>query len=76
MTPFAQELLEGPISGIPAKYWQAFLKIFAEGAQARSIQGKLDSIRKQVEGSEWAKNNGDEAAKFLHSLGELVKQLS
>ena len=49
MTSFIESLLLEPISGIPARYWQMFLRIFAEGAEADAIEKKLISMRKEAE---------------------------
>jgi len=75
MTNFAKDLLEDPIAGIPAKYWQSFLKIFAEGAQDQSIERKLNIIRKQITTSDWAKDHEQEAVTFMNSLEVLLRNL-
>jgi hypothetical protein len=49
MTDFIANLLEERVSGIPAKYWQSFLKIFSEGAGATSIEKKLKVIKAEAE---------------------------
>ncbi len=49
MTAVIDELMDMPLSGIPAKHWQSFLKIFADGAQATAINRGLASIRKEAE---------------------------
>jgi hypothetical protein len=49
MTSFIDALLLGPISGIPAKHWQAFLKIFSEGVEADAIERRIINIRKEAE---------------------------
>lgn len=49
MTAFIEELMALPLSGIPARHWQSFLKIFASGAQAAAIDRGLASIRHEAE---------------------------
>lgn len=49
MTGFITELLEQPISGIPSKHWQAFLRIFAEGVAADVVERKLITMRNEAE---------------------------
>lgn len=48
MTAFIAELLEFPLSGIPARHWQAFLKIFAADVEASAIQNGLARIRREA----------------------------
>jgi hypothetical protein len=49
MTEFITTLLQQPISGIPAKHWQAFLRIFAEGVEGDEIERKLRAMRTEAE---------------------------
>ena len=51
MAEFIGELLQQPISGIPAMHWQTFLRIFAEGADNEEIERKLKALRSKVEKS-------------------------
>lgn len=48
MTDFVERVMTLPISGIPAKNWQEFLSIFAEGATEEQIAAKLSAMRKQA----------------------------
>jgi hypothetical protein len=48
MASFIAELMALPLSGIPAKHWQAFLKIFAGGAQLAAIDHGLARIRQEA----------------------------
>jgi hypothetical protein len=48
MTGFIAELMALPLSGIPAKHCQAYLKIFADGAQAAAIDRGLANIKPEV----------------------------
>lgn len=45
MAAFIETLLEEPISGIPAKHWQAFIKIFSEGADDETVSRRIASIK-------------------------------
>lgn len=76
MNSFVDELLEERLGGIPAKYWQEFLRVFAEGANENAIRNKLSSIRRDTEASEWASQNSDEALRFLQSLDDLIKRVT
>lgn len=49
MGDFIEALMLSPVSGIPAKHWQTFLKIFAEGVDADVIEKKLKAIRSEAE---------------------------
>jgi hypothetical protein len=75
MTAFAQDVLEDPIGGIPAKYWQEFLSIFAEGAKAKSIEKKLMAVRKKVESLEWSSSDPAAASNLLEALHDVLDQL-
>lgn len=48
MSSFIEELMAFPLSGIPAKHWQAFLKVFADGAQTAAIEKGLANIRREA----------------------------
>jgi hypothetical protein len=45
MTAFIDELLEVHLSGIPAKFWQRFLKIFSEGVDAAAVDRTIKALR-------------------------------
>lgn len=49
MTDFIDTLLQQPVSGIPARHWQSFLRIFAEGVEGDVIERKLKNMREEVE---------------------------
>lgn len=49
MTEFIAALTEQPISGIPAKHWQSFLRIFAEGVEGDVVERKLRAMRAEAE---------------------------
>ncbi|SDG59840.1 hypothetical protein SAMN05216338_1001859 [Bradyrhizobium sp. Rc2d] len=48
MSDFIVELMSLSLSSIPAKHWQSFLKIFADGAQTVAIERGLVSIKRAV----------------------------
>jgi hypothetical protein len=45
MTAFIEELMAFPLSGIPARHWQQFLKIFAGDVQTIAVNRGLTRIR-------------------------------
>lgn len=49
MGDFIDALLLQPVSGIPAKHWQSFLKIFAEGVGGDVVERKLKAMRAEAE---------------------------
>lgn len=49
MTEFISVLLQQPVSGIPARHWQSFLRIFAEGVEADVVERKLKAMRTEAE---------------------------
>lgn len=48
MKDFIEGLMAYPLSGIPGRHWQSFLKIFADGAQAATIDAGLARIKAQA----------------------------
>jgi hypothetical protein len=72
MTAFVTELLDHPIRGIPARHWQSFLQIFAEGAAATKIKSRLANIRKQFEKSELAQERPDDVETFFELFDSLL----
>jgi hypothetical protein len=49
MDDFIVALMQQPISGIPGKYWQSFLTIFAEGITGAEIEKAILSLRNEAE---------------------------
>jgi hypothetical protein len=49
MTDFIAAILGQPVSGIPARHWQAFLRIFAEGVEEDVVERKLTAMRTDAE---------------------------
>ncbi|MCJ8510611.1 hypothetical protein MUU53_22395 [Rhizobium lemnae] len=72
MTDFINGLLEQHISGIPAVYWQRFLKIFSEGASADSVEKKLKSVRSDAEKAGLSADRSEVFDSILEGLRELV----
>jgi hypothetical protein len=48
MEDFIKTLMDEPLAGIPALYWQAFLKIFAEGISGHEIEKKIARLREEA----------------------------
>jgi hypothetical protein len=75
MTGFIEELLAEPISGIPATYWQSFLKIFAEGVSANEIEGKLASMRQEAEKANLSPSGLDAFDRIQEGLKDLISKV-
>jgi len=71
MKDFIEGLMDYPLSGIPAKHWQSFLKIFADGARSATIEGGLARIKTQAAAAEL----DDVQVAKIEALLEAVKQL-
>ena len=71
MGDFIAKLMELPLSGIPARHWQSFLHIFADGVKSAKIEAGLKRIHKQ------AKQAGanDESLEAIDQLGETIALL-
>lgn len=52
MTDFITALLQEQMSGIPARHWQTFLKIFSEGVSEEVLDRRLENLRRDVGTSE------------------------
>lgn len=74
MTNFIAELQEQPISGIPSKHWQAFLRIFAEGVEANVVERKLAAMRLEAEKAGLAAGGLDAFDKIQEGLSELLSK--
>ncbi|RUV36289.1 hypothetical protein [Mesorhizobium sp. M7A.F.Ca.MR.148.00.0.0] len=75
MEPFIIGLLEQPVSGIPIKHWQAFLKIFAEGVGPEAIDTKLKKMRKEAEEAELTSEGLEAFDRIQDGLRELISKL-
>ncbi|QSQ42280.1 hypothetical protein ISN35_04415 [Xanthomonas translucens pv. undulosa] len=74
MSDFIEQLLLEQMSGIPAKHWQAFLKIFSDGANADSIDKKLLKIKNELTGDSYLVD--PELDNFLIALKEFLERRS
>ncbi len=67
MTAYIDELMALPLSGIPAKHWQTFLKIFAHGAQDAAIDRGLANIKLQAEAAGMSAEDIGKIERFLEA---------
>lgn len=74
MTDFITELLNQPISGIPARYWQGFLEIFSEGANAEQIDRKLVRMRADAESLGLTQDGLEAIDRIQDGLRELIEK--
>lgn len=74
MTEFIEVLVDEPLSGIPSKYWQDFLHIFAEGAKASTIENRLKKMRKAAEDGGLSPDGLDALDKVQDGLLELISK--
>lgn len=72
MTSFITELLEQPISGIPSKHWQAFLRIFAEGVESDVVERRLKTMRDEAEKAGLTADGLDAFDKIQDGLRDLL----
>jgi hypothetical protein len=72
MTNFIDSLLQQPISGIPALYWQMFLRIFAEGVEGDQIERRLETIRREAKSAGLSAEGSTSLDRVLAALQELV----
>lgn len=75
MTTFIDTLLEQPLSGIPAVYWQSFLKIFSEGVDANKVERKLKSMRDDAEKAGLTADGLEAFDRVQDALRDLVARL-
>jgi hypothetical protein len=68
MNDFKAELLAYPLSGIPASYWQLFLKIFADGVVAGDVERGLASLRARADLEGLSADKKEAVEKFLESI--------
>lgn len=74
MKDFITELLEQPISGIPAKHWQGFLRIFAEGVESNVVERKLRNMRTEAENAGLTIDGLESFDKIQEGLLELLSK--
>ena len=75
MTEFITGLMQQPISGIPANYWQEFLRIFAEGVEADKVERKLKAMRSEAEKAGLTPNGLEAFDRVQDALRDLVAKL-
>jgi len=73
MTSFIEELMALPLSGIPAKHWQSFLKIFAGGARETVIERGIENIRKEAEKAGLDSDEVEKIERFLQASRALYR---
>jgi hypothetical protein len=73
MQAFIAELMDLPLSGIPALHWQSFLKIFADGARDAAIERGLASIRRDAEGAGVAAETIEKIERIIDAARELSR---
>lgn len=74
MKDFITELQEQPISGIPSKHWQAFLRIFAEGVETSIVERKLALMRDEAEKAGLTASGLDAFDKIQEGLRDLLSK--
>jgi hypothetical protein len=72
MGDFITALLQQPVSGIPAKHWQNFLRIFAEGVEGNVIERKLRAMRVEAEKAGLTADGLDAFDRIQEGLRELL----
>lgn len=75
MTDFITSLLQEPISGIPAKYWQNFLRIFSEGITADAVERKLKAVRKEAENEGLSTDALEAFDRIQSGILELIRKI-
>lgn len=71
MTEWIEELLTLPLSGIPAKHWQAFLKIFADGTKSATIDRGLTNIRNAAQNAGLPADEIEKIDRFLQAAKDI-----
>lgn len=72
MTEFIAVLLQQPVSGIPAKHWQSFLRIFAEGVESDVVERKLKAMRTEAEAAGLASDGLEAFDRVQDGLRDLL----
>jgi len=75
MTEFIAALLEQPVSGIPAVFWQSFLRIFSEGVTADTVERRLKLMRSDAEKAGLSVDGLDAFDRIEEALRDLVGRL-
>lgn len=75
MSDFIDGLLKQPVSGIPAIYWQSFLRIFAEGVEGDKVERKLKAMRTEAEKAGLSVDGLEAFDRIQDALRDLVVRL-
>jgi hypothetical protein len=75
MEDFIKALMNEPLAGIPALYWQSFLKIFAEGITGGEIERKIARLRADADKAGLTKTAPNAFDKIEDALRELFAKL-
>lgn len=75
MTTFIDALLEQPLSGIPARYWQSFLKIFSEGVDAGRVENRLKAMRTDAEKAGLSPDGLEAFDRIQSALRDLIAKI-
>lgn len=75
MDDFIKALMEQPLSGIPAQYWQKFLEIFAEGVSGEQIDAKIARLRAAAEAAGLTDTTPGPFEKIEDALRELFEKM-
>jgi hypothetical protein len=75
MDDFIEPLMDERLAGIPARFWQKFLEIFAEGISGPEVEKKLHSLREAAEKAGLTATDPSAFEKIEEGLRELFSKL-
>jgi hypothetical protein len=75
MDDFIVPLMDERLAGIPARFWQKFLEIFAEGISGPEVEKKLASLREAAEKSGLTATDPNAFDKIEEGLRGLFEKL-
>ena len=75
MDAFIAALMDVPLSGVPARYWQQFLQIFAEGISGAEVDRKIARLRASAESAGLTATAPNTFDKIETALRELFEKL-
>jgi hypothetical protein len=75
MDDFIAALMQEPLAGIPARYWQSFLEIFAEGISGPEVERKIARVRAAAETAGLTGTEPSAFDKIEEALRELFAKL-
>jgi len=73
MTQFISMIVELPTSGIPAKHWQSFLKIFSEGVPDETVIKRLSVMRSEAEKAGLTPEGTDALERIQDGIMDLIR---